>query len=94
MLTAKKLLITLTILSNISLMFTMTYEAKNIDLNSVYSDNLQGSQMKFYTVTLDSNLKENDLVIDAKMTGVNSTLFETPIVLVSLVIFFCKVNYF
>ena len=85
MFTAKKLLIALTILSNISLMFTMTYEAKNIDLNSVYSDNLQGSQMKFYTVALDSKLKENDLVIDAKMTGVNSALFETPIVLVSLV---------
>jgi hypothetical protein len=86
MIKARQLLIALTIISSISLMFSMTYDAKDINLNTLITDKSQGSQMKFYTVKLDTQLKDNDLVIDARMADKNM-LNESPIVLVSLVNF-------
>jgi hypothetical protein len=86
MIIARQLLISLTIISSISLMFSMTYDAKDINLNTLITDKSQGSQMKFYTVKLDTQLKDNDLVIDARMADKNM-LNESPIVLVSLVNF-------
>jgi hypothetical protein len=85
MITARKLLLIITFISSLSFMYSMTYDAKNIDLNSLITDKSQGSQMKFYTVKLDNQLKDNDLVIDARMSDKNM-LNESPIVLVSLVI--------
>ena len=74
----------LTLLS-ISGIFSMTYETKTIDINSIYLEELKGSQMKFYSVNLDSKIKENDLLIDARRTDSKDSLFESPVVLVSLV---------
>ncbi len=80
----------LTLLS-ISAIFSLTYETKTIDFNSIYLEELKGSQMKFYSVNLDSKIKENDLLIDARRTDSKDSLFESPVVLVSLVkIFFIK----
>lgn len=84
MITARKLLIALTFISSLSFIFSMTYDAKDINLNTLITDKSQGSQMKFYTVKLDTQLKDNDLVIDARMSDKNM-LNESPIVLVSLV---------
>lgn len=80
-------LLTLTIILKVVLISTMKYDVKEIDFNSVIEDKLQGSKMKFYSITVDKNLKDNDLLIDAKMEKKNG-LFDSPIVLASLVCYF------
>jgi hypothetical protein len=41
--------------------------------------------MKFYSISIDENLKNNDLLIDSRIKDNNNSMFKTPIILVSLV---------
>jgi hypothetical protein len=63
----------------------LKYDAKAIDFDAEYLEKLQGSEMKFYSLKINTSLKENDLLIDAKTKNKRNELFESPIVLVSLV---------
>lgn len=73
-------------LLTVALSTGLKYETKALDFNTVYSENLQGSEMKFYSIPIDSNLKQSDLLIDARISSKNrDLLFKSPLVLVSLV---------
>jgi len=80
------------LLINLVVSTNLQYETKSINFNSVYSETLQGTEMKFYSIKLEENLNKNDLKIDAKITNNVNGLFESPLLLVSLVIFIKILN--
>jgi hypothetical protein len=58
-------------------------ETQNIQLSSIVSDSIDSYKMKYYSVQLDENLKDNDLLIDSKMSETKS--LHAPLTLISLV---------
>jgi len=78
-------LIALTLLLSIAQMNSLKYESNRLDVGTEHFDKIKGSDTKFFTVTLDSHLEDNDLLIDAKFRNRNNEFFEAPLVLVSTV---------
>jgi hypothetical protein len=72
----------------ISSIQSLSNEEKSLSFDSVYSEELQNSEMKFYSLNIDSNVKDSDLLIETIKIDSTDTLFESPLVLVSLVIIF------
>jgi len=79
-------LIALTFLFSIK--FTLQYETTTLKLGVEHFDKTEGSKTKFFLVPLDSNLADNDLMIDAKIQNRKNEFFEAPLVLVSTVTIF------
>lgn len=69
----------------ISSIQSLSNEGKSLSFDTVYSEELQNSEMKFYSLNLDSNVNDSDLLIETLKTDSTDTLFESPLVLVSLV---------
>jgi hypothetical protein len=74
------------IISLLLVISSLNAETQTIQLNSIVSDSIDSYNMKYYSIQLDENLKDNDLLIDSKMA--NSKSFHAPLTLVSLVIIF------
>jgi hypothetical protein len=68
----------------ISLTVSLKYDVKAIQRDSVYTDKLEHSDMKIYSVDIDAQLADNDLLIDSSFINANG-IYETPITLISLV---------
>jgi hypothetical protein len=58
-------------------------ETQNIQLNTLVSDSTDSYKIKYYSIQIDENLKDNDLLIDSRMTETKS--FHVPLTLISLV---------
>ena len=70
---------------SICISFIHTEEPINIEFNKEYRDsNL--STMKIYSIQIDNNLKDNDLLIDNKSESSGS--FKNSITFLSLVLFY------
>ena len=69
----------------ISSIQSLSNEEKSLSFDTVYSEELQNSEMKFYSLNLDSNVNDSDLLIETTKIDSTDTLFESPLVLVSLV---------
>jgi hypothetical protein len=64
---------------------SLTYETTAIKYNTVFTDSALNNNMKFYSMDLEANSAEMDLLVDAKIVN-SQTIYESPIVLVSTVI--------
>ncbi len=64
---------------------SVKYETTSLKLGTELVDITTGSETKFYTVTLDSGLEDNDLMIDAKIRNNKNGFNESPLVLISTV---------
>ena len=69
----------------ISSILSLSNQEKSLSFDTVYSEELQNSEMKFYSLNLDSNVNDSDLLIETTKIDSTDTLFESPLVLVSLV---------
>lgn len=78
-------LIILTLL-NIFLVHGLKYRYKEITSNQIYTDDIDKKEMRMFSLKLDSDVSEKDLVVDAKIESLNKDhAVETPIVVLSLV---------
>jgi hypothetical protein len=71
-------------LAIVSLTISLKYDVKAIQRDSTYTDKLDKSDMKLYSVDIDNQLEDKDLLIDSNMLG-TSGIYETPLTLISLV---------
>lgn len=78
-------LIIITSLLAIQFTAALKYEYTNLDLGSQHLDHTIGSETKFYTISIDSNLLDNDLLIDSKITSQTNDFYESPLLLISTV---------
>jgi hypothetical protein len=76
-------LITLTLLFSFN--FTKQYETTRLQLGAEHFDKIEGSNTKFFSVPVDSNLADNDLLIDAKIKNTKNEFLEAPLILASTV---------
>jgi hypothetical protein len=74
------------IITLLLLISSLKAETQTLQLNSIIVDSIKSYQMKYYSIELDKNLKDNDLLIDSRMTETKS--FHAPLTLVSLVSIF------
>lgn len=72
------------IITLLLLISSLRAETQKLELNSLIKDSTISNQMKYYSIEIDNNLKESDLLIDSRMTTTKS--FQAPLTLVSLVI--------
>jgi hypothetical protein len=63
---------------------SLKYDVNVIQRDNTYTDKLDKSDMKIYSVEIDNQLGENDLLIDSSFINANG-IYETPITLISLV---------
>jgi len=63
---------------------SLTYETTAIKYNTVFTDSITNNNMKFYSMDLEENSADMDLLVDALIKNPN-TIYESPIVLVSTV---------
>ena len=71
------------ILTLLLVITSLKAETQNIQLNSIVSDSIDSYKMKYYSIQLDENLKDNDLLIDSRMSETKS--LHAPLTLISLV---------
>lgn len=64
---------------------SLTYETTTIKYNTDFTDSASNNNMKFYSMDLEANSADMDLLVDAKIVN-SKTIYESPIVLVSTVI--------
>lgn len=65
---------------------SLKYMYKEIEINKLYKDKIEKSEMKMFSLKLDSETQGKDLIVDARMEGLTDHVLESPIVVVSLVI--------
>lgn len=63
---------------------SLTYETTAIKYNTPFTDSTSNNNMKFYSMELQADSADQDLLVDAKIINSN-TIYESPIVLVSTV---------
>ncbi len=64
---------------------SLTYETTTIKYNTLFTDFTTDNNMKFYSMDLEANTAELDLLVDTKFINSN-TIYESPIILISTVI--------
>ncbi len=74
------------IITLLLLISSLRAETQTLQLNSLIEDSINSYQMKYYSIELDKNLKDNDLLIDSRMTETKS--FHAPLTTLSLVFIF------
>ena len=77
--------ITITLLLAIQLTVALKYESTRLDLGLEHFDSTKGSEAVFYTISVDSNLADNDLLIDSKIINGKNDFYESPLLLISTV---------
>lgn len=69
-----------------SLIYALKNESNKIQFNSLFSSSTVDNSMQFYSMKLQDNPNQMDLLVDSKILN-SKSIYESPIVLVSTVIY-------
>ena len=73
------------IITLLLLISSLRAQTQKLELNSLIKDSTISDKMKYYSLEIDNNLNDKDLLIDSRMT---TKSFQAPLTLISLVIYY------